>query len=329
MTRVGIFGAGAWGTALAIAARRAGREVRLWAREPEVARAIADQRENTLFLPGVRLDPEIAATTALAGPADADILLLVPPAQHLRALAQSLSAFVPAGRPVVICAKGVEQGTGALMTEAAEPLAHADLMVLSGPTFAAEVAQGLPTAVTLAATDLASGRKVAEALLSRSFRPYVTDDLIGAQIGGAAKNVLAIGCGMCAGRQLGANAQAALLTRGLAEIVRLAVARGGRAETLMGLSGLGDLVLTASSTQSRNYSLGLALGRGQSLEAVLGARVAVTEGVTTAAAIVGLAERLRVSMPIITAVDRILNHDAAIDDVMRELLERPLRDEFA
>jgi glycerol-3-phosphate dehydrogenase (NAD(P)+) len=327
MTRVGIIGAGAWGTALAAAARRAGCQVRLWAREPEVVASIAARRVNALFLPDVTLDPEIAATTDLAEAADAEILLLVPPAQHLRTTAAALAAHVPSGRPVVICAKGIERETGALMTEAADALRHAAVMVLSGPTFAAEVARGLPTALTLAAADKDAGRTVAGTLSSRTFRPYLTTDVIGTQIGGAVKNVLAIGCGIAEGRRLGANARAALLTRGLAEIVRLAVARGGRAETLMGLSGLGDLVLTASSMQSRNYSLGVALGQGRTLADVLGERRAVTEGVTTAAAVTALAGRIGVDMPIAAAVDRILNHGAAIDDAMRALLERPLREE--
>ena len=328
MKRVGVIGAGAWGTALAMAARRAGREVVLWAREPEVAAAIAASGINSLFLPDIALDPAIRATTDLAvAVTDVDVVLLVPPAQHLRAAATALAPLIPAGRPVVICAKGIEQGTGALMTEAAEALRHASLMVLSGPTFATEVARGLPTALTLAAEDQAKGRAVAAALQSRTFRPYLSSDLIGAQIGGAVKNVLAIACGVCEGRKLGSNARAALLTRGLAELVRLAAARGARPETLMGMSGLGDLVLTASSTQSRNYSLGVALGEGRTLQEVLGARRAVTEGVTTATAVVALAARLGVEMPICTAVDWILSHDAGIDEVMARLLERPLREE--
>ena len=327
MNRVGIIGAGAWGTALAMAAQRAGRAATLWAREPEVVASISATRINALFLPGLPLDPAIAATGDLKIAADADIVLLVSPAQHLRAAAKDLSTLIPAGRPVVICAKGIELDTGALMTEAADALNHTALMVLSGPSFASEVAKGLPTALTLAAADQAQGRAVAEALSSRTFRPYLSTDVIGAQIGGAVKNVLAIGCGISEGRKLGSNAKSALLTRGLAELVRLAVARGAKAETLMGLSGLGDLVLTASSTQSRNYSLGVALGEGRTLEDILGARPSVTEGVTTAKAVVALAAKLKVDMPICTAVDRILNHDAAIDDVMRQLLERPLRAE--
>ncbi len=328
MKRVAVIGAGAWGTALAMVARRAGQEAVLWAFEPEVVAGINSAHQNALYLPGIALDPALRATSDLAAAVTgADIVLLVSPAQHLRRLADTLAPNIPAKLPVVICAKGIEQATGALMTEAASALDHASIMVMSGPSFASEVAKGLPTALTLAATDQALGRQVAESLGSRTFRPYLSADLVGAQIGGAVKNVLAIASGMCEGRQLGANARAALLTRGLAEIVRLAVARGGKPETLMGLSGLGDLVLTASSTQSRNYSLGLALGQGRTLAEVLGERRSVTEGVTTAAAVADLAAKLAVEMPICAAVDSILRRDARIDEVMVALLERPLRDE--
>jgi glycerol-3-phosphate dehydrogenase (NAD(P)+) len=283
---------------------------------------------NALYLPEVSLDPAISATGDLARAAQADVLLLVVPAQHLRAIATRLVPHVPAALPVVICAKGIEQGTGALMTEAAGELKSATLMVLSGPSFAGEVARGLPTALTLATSDGVRGRTVAEAIGSRTLRPYLSPDVVGAQIGGAVKNVLAIACGICDGRALGSNARAALLTRGIAELVRFAVARGGQRETLMGLSGLGDLVLTATSMQSRNYSLGVALGQGRTLEEILGARRSVTEGVTTAHAVIDLAAKLSVDMPICDAIHRILSHDAAIDDVLAGLLDRPLKDEI-
>ena len=328
MQSVGIIGGGAWGTALAVIARRAGRDVALWALEPEVVAAVNGQHRNPLYLPDVSFDPAITATTELIAAAPADIIMLVAPAQHLRALCLKLAPHIKANTPVVICAKGIERGTSALMTDVvAEALPQAAMMVLSGPTFAREVALGLPTAITLGAADQGLGRKVAEAISSPTFRPYLTQDVVGAEVGGAVKNVLAIGCGMADGKGLGANARAALLTRGLAEIVRLAVARGGKPETLMGLSGLGDLVLTATSLQSRNYSLGVALGKGQTLDEVLGARRSVTEGVTTAEAVVTLAAKLKVDMPICAAVDRVLNHGAAIEDMLRGLLERPLRDE--
>ncbi|MSO72771.1 MAG: NAD(P)-dependent glycerol-3-phosphate dehydrogenase [Rhodospirillaceae bacterium] len=328
MQRVGIIGAGAWGTALAVVARRAGRDVVIWALEREVIAAVNDRHCNTLYLPEVALDPAIIATADVARSANVDIVMLVAPAQHLRGVCVSLAPHLKPGIPVVSCAKGIERGTSALMTDVVgETLPQAVMMVLSGPTFAREVALGLPTAITLGAADQALGRQVAEAIGTPAFRPYLTDDVVGAEIGGAVKNVLAIGCGMAEGKGLGANARAALLTRGLAEIVRLALARGGRPETLMGLSGLGDLVLTATSLQSRNYSLGVALGQGQTLDQVLGARRSVTEGVTTAEAVATLAVKLKVDMPICAAIDKVLNHGAAIDDMLRGLLERPLRDE--
>jgi len=328
MQRVGIIGGGAWGTALAEVARRAGRDVMLWALEPEVVAAVNAQHCNAVYLPDVPLDPGIVATTNMVAVADADILLLVAPAQHLRKVCATLAPHIKPKTPVVICAKGIERGTSALMTDVvAEALPQAAMMVLSGPTFAREVALGLPTAITLGASDQVLGRTVAAAISSKTFRPYLSEDVVGAEVGGAVKNVLAIGCGMADGKELGANARAALLTRGLAEIVRLALARGGKPETLMGLSGLGDLVLTATSLQSRNYSLGVALGKGQTLDEVLGARRAVTEGVTTAEAVVTLAEKLKIDMPICSAINRVLNHNASIDDMLRVLLERPLRDE--
>jgi glycerol-3-phosphate dehydrogenase (NAD(P)+) len=329
MQRIGIIGGGAWGTALAVVARRAGRDVVLWALEPDVVAAVNHDHLNPIYLPGVVLDPAIKCTGDMAAVAAADILLLVAPAQHLRQICATLVPYIKAGTPVVICAKGIERGSSALMTDVvAEALPQAAMMVLSGPTFAIEVARGLPTAITLGAADQALGRRVAEAISSPTFRPYLSEDVVGAEVGGAVKNVLAIGCGMADGKGLGANARAALLTRGLAEIVRLALARGGKPETLMGLSGLGDLVLTATSLQSRNYSLGVALGKGQTLEQVLGERRSVTEGVTTAEAVVTLAAKLKVDMPICGAINQVLNHGASIENMLRGLLERPLRDEL-
>jgi glycerol-3-phosphate dehydrogenase (NAD(P)+) len=329
MQRIGIIGGGAWGSALALTARRAGRDVVLWAREPEVAAAINRDHANPLFLPGVALDPAIGATTELGQAVrGADALLLVAPAQHLRALATALAPLLPAGMPVVICAKGIEEGSGALMSEVvAATLPQAPLALLSGPTFASEVAGGLPTAVTLACADAALGRRVIAALGTRSFRPYLAADVVGAEIGGAVKNVLAIACGIVMGRKLGDNARAALITRGLAEMVRLALAKGGKPETLMGLSGLGDLVLTCTSLTSRNHSLGVALGEGKALVDILAGRRSVAEGVSSAAAAAALARRLGVDMPITAAVDAILHHGAAIDAAVESLLARPFRSE--
>jgi glycerol-3-phosphate dehydrogenase (NAD(P)+) len=328
MQRIGIIGGGAWGTALAVTARRAGREIILWAREAEVVAAINERHENPLFLPGIAIDAAIAATGELAVAAAADAILLVVPAQHLREIAAALAPSLRPGAAVVICAKGVEAATGALMSEvAAALLPGAPLAVLSGPTFAGEVARGLPTAVTLATADPAVGRAIIAALGTRSFRPYLSDDVVGAEIGGAVKNVLAIACGIVAGRRLGDNARAALITRGLAEMVRLARVKGGRAETLMGLSGLGDLTLTCTGVQSRNHSLGFALGEGKSLSEILGPRRSIAEGVSSAAALGALGRRLGVDMPIVAAVDAILHHAADIDETIAGLLARPFRAE--
>ena len=227
MKNFGIIGGGAWGTALAQILRRAGRQVVLWAREAEVVDAVNRARENPLFLPGVKLEAGITATGSLVEASRADVILLVPPAQHLREIAKTLAPHLAKNTPIVICAKGIEEKTGALMSEAAAAvLPGANLAVLSGPTFAAEVAQGLPTAVTLAAADPELGKTLAEALGARGFRPYVSDDMIGAQVGGAVKNVMAIACGIVMGKHMGDNARAALITRGLAEMVRLARAKG-------------------------------------------------------------------------------------------------------
>lgn len=328
MNRIGIIGGGAWGTALAMAAVRAGRQAVLWAREAEVVDSIAAAHENRLFLPGVALDPAIAATGDLAAAAHSDALLLVTPAQHLRATCRSLRPHLAAGIPVAICAKGIELDSGLLLSEVvAAELPDTPFAVLTGPTFAIEVARGLPTAITLAASDQALGKKLVSALGGSRFRPYLSDDPVGAQIGGAVKNVLAIACGVVEGRQLGDNARAALVTRGLAEMVRLGVALGGRAETLMGLSGLGDLTLTCTSMQSRNTSLGVQLGQGRALADILAERRSVAEGVTTARAVLALAARRQVDMPICQAVRALLDGEAGIDAVMEGLLARPFKTE--
>jgi glycerol-3-phosphate dehydrogenase (NAD(P)+) len=328
MQRFGVIGGGAWGTALAQVLRRAGRDVMIWAREPEVVAAINTSHDNPLFLPGVALDPAIHATGDLAAAAHVDALLLVAPAQHLRAMCKQLGPWLAATTPIVICAKGIEEESGALLSEVvAAGLPQAAVAVLSGPTFAAEVAKGLPTAITLAASDAALGQRLINAIGTREFRPYLTDDVAGAQIGGAVKNVMAIACGIVMGRGFGDNARAALITRGLAETVRLALAKGGKAETLMGLSGLGDLTLTCSSTQSRNHSLGLALGKGEKLDAYVAGRRSVAEGVSSSAAAAALAKMLKVDMPIVSAVDAILHHGAAIDEVIEALLTRPFKTE--
>ena len=328
MKRIGILGGGAWGTALAQVCARAGLDVLLWAREPEVVEAIARDRQNPLFLPGVTLDAAVAATTTAHDLLSTDALLAVVPAQHLRAALADLAADMPRGLPVVLCAKGVEAGSLKLMTEVlAEAAPRAAPAVLSGPSFASEVARGLPTAVTLAAADLDLARALAQAIATPTFRPYDSHAMIGAEAGGAIKNVLAIACGVAEGRGLGRSAQAALITRGFAELTRLAVALGGEAETVAGLCGLGDLVLTCSSETSRNMSLGLAIGRGASLEAALAGKLSVAEGVASAPAVTQLAARNGVETPICEAVRAILAGELDVGPAIAALLSRPLKAE--
>ncbi len=330
MSRIGVIGGGAWGSALAAAAARAGRRVTLWAREPEVVADINERHENRKFLPGVQLPNAVSATDDPARACDAEAVLLVAPAQFMRTIAGNLSAHWQDGVPAVICAKGIEQGSGALMSEAVgEALPQAPLAVLSGPTFAGEAARGLPVAVTLACGDAALGARLVTALGSTRLRPYLSDDLIGAQVGGAVKNVLAIASGIVSGRGLGENARAALITRGLHEIVRLGSALGGRMETLMGLSGAGDLMLTCMSAKSRNYSVGFALGEGQTLEEALGGKSSVAEGVFSAPAVAALARRCGVDMPICFAVDAVLHSGAGIDAAIDALLARPFTAEYS
>ncbi len=325
--RIGVIGAGAWGTALAQVSARAGREVMLWARETEVIASIAERGENGLFLPGIELDEAIRATGDLAALSACDLILVVPPAQHMRA---TLTAFAPHApdAPMVLCAKGIEQGSLKLMTEvAAEVLPGRQIAVLSGPSFAGEVARGLPTAVTLACAEDHCADRIAEIIATPLFRPYLATDLIGAEAGGAVKNVLAIACGIVEGRGLGRSAHAALITRGFAELTRFAVALGGRAETVAGLCGLGDLVLTCSSPQSRNMSVGLALGHGETLEQALAGKLSVAEGVASAPAVAALADKLGVEMPISQAVNAILSGAVDVDHAIAALLSRPLKSE--
>jgi glycerol-3-phosphate dehydrogenase (NAD(P)+) len=326
--RIGIIGAGAWGTALAQVAAGAGRETVLWGREPEVVEAINAAHRNPAFLPNIPLHPNLRATLDFDEVMAADALLLVVPAQRLRAVCERLAPSLPATMPVVICAKGIETESGALMSEiVAGILPQNPATVLSGPTFAREVANGLPTAVTLAGHDRELGARLAGALGTRRFRVYLSDDPVGVQIGGATKNVLAIACGIVEGKELGENARAALLARGLAEIVGLVIAKGGDARTCMGLSGLGDVSLSCNSATSRNMSLGIALGKGESLAEILAARRFVTEGVYTARAVVELARRLGAEMPICAAVDAILAGRTGIDAAIEGLLARPFTHE--
>jgi glycerol-3-phosphate dehydrogenase (NAD(P)+) len=324
----GVIGAGAWGTALAQVAGWAGLDVLLQAREPEVADSIRARRINELFLPDVVLDSRVAVTTDLADLAACDVILAVPPAQHMRSTLQAFAAHHRAGVPVVLCSKGIERGSLKLMTDVlAETLPAAPAAVLSGPSFAAEVARGLPSAVTLACADEALGEALMETLSAPAFRPYLATDLIGAEVGGAIKNVLAIACGMSEGRGLGRSAHAALITRGFAEMTRMGVALGGQAETVAGLCGLGDLVLTCSSPQSRNMSLGLALGQGQTVEQALAGKRSVAEGYESAPAVRELAAKMGVDMPISLAVAALLAGETTVQEVIEDLLSRPLKAE--
>ncbi|MYL97551.1 NAD(P)H-dependent glycerol-3-phosphate dehydrogenase [Novosphingobium sp. FGD1] len=329
--QVGVIGAGAWGTALAqaLAGPRdgdEGTEVLLWAREEALAAQINREHRNSLYLPDAALSPAIRATSELAELAALPVLLVVVPAQFLA----SVIARLPAGsRDLVLCAKGIEAGTGRLMADVATGVAQAErLAVLSGPTFAHEVAAGLPTAVTLACGGGPEQWARLSPLLARpALRPYYSDDVTGAEIGGAVKNVLAIACGVVEGLNLGQNARAALIARGYAEMLRFGLARGARAETLSGLCGLGDLVLTCSSTSSRNFSLGLALGKGLSAAEALSGKSSVAEGAATAPVLAELARREGVQMPIVEAVARLLRGEAPAATVVSDLLARPLRAE--
>lgn len=321
---IGVVGGGAWGTALACLARRAGRRVTVWSRDPAISTAIAQQRANPVYLPGLTFDAGIEAAADLAGLDGCEAVLLACPAQAVRAVAAKL----PGTGPVVICAKGIEATSGLLMPEVlAEVLPGRSLAMLSGPSFAEEAVQGLPTAVSIATVDASLGRDLAAALAAGAFRPYWTDDIAGVSLGGAVKNVLAIAAGIVEGRGLGHNAAAALITRGFAEMARLGLAMGARLETLSGLSGLGDLVLTCNGPLSRNRALGLALGRGTTLARHMEGRRQIVEGEATAPAVLARAARLGIEMPICSAVDAILHRGAAPDEAIRALLARPLRKE--
>jgi glycerol-3-phosphate dehydrogenase (NAD(P)+) len=322
--RIGVIGGGAWGTALAQVAAKAGRDVLLWALETEVVEAINARHENPLFLPEAAIDPAIRATGELADLADCDAWLVVTPAQHMRSVLQRAPAF---DGSLVLCSKGIEERSGELLHDvASEACPHARVAVLSGPTFAHEVAAGLPTAVTLAAEDPDTAEALRSSLARPTFRIYLSDDVVGAEIGGAVKNVLAIACGVVEGAGLGQNARAALIARGFAEMTRFGLALGGRRETLAGLSGLGDLVLTCSSVSSRNYSLGVGLGQGRSAAEMMADSRTVAEGAFTAPVLARLASERGIDMPIVDAVERLLK-GATVDSVLENLLSRPPRDE--
>lgn len=326
--RIGIVGGGAWGTALAIQAVRAGAQVHMLLRDGDLAARMNETRENDLYLPGVKLPSGLTATRNPDDVLQTDAVLLVTPAQFLRESLGAIANKWQQGVPAIICAKGIEKHTGALMENVVrDVLGDVPVAVLSGPTFAQEVAAGLPAALTLACRDREIGKKLVDMIGTASFRPYYSSDVTGVEVAGAIKNVLAIASGVVAGMKLGDNARAALVTRGLAEMSRLAIAMGGRAETLMGLAGLGDLMLTCTGTLSRNYSFGVALGEGQKATDILASRRSVTEGVHTAASVSAVAEKYGVEMPICNAVNQVANHEAALRDTIDALLTRPFRDE--
>lgn len=325
MSKIGVIGAGSWGTALAHILSTEGRDVTLWARSPEVVATIEAMNENDAYLPGIRLHESLKVTESLTKAADADVLLVVTPAQHVRKTLEALKADLGGGRPVVICAKGIELESGLLMSQVAESvIPNGAISIMTGPTFASEIASGSPSAVTLAMKDKDMGEKISEIIGTRFLRTYYTDDLVGAQIGGAVKNVIAIACGAVVGAGLGESSRAALVTRGVTEMGRLAYAMGANKETLMGMCGVGDLILTCTSMQSRNYSFGIEIGQGADPKAILESRTAVTEGFYTSKALTTLAKLNAVEMPICESVYQCLNEGLPLNQAIEKLLDRPL-----
>ncbi len=328
ITRVAVAGAGAFGTALALVAHRAGRHVSLFARDAAQAAMIGVERENARYLPSAEIPADIEITADPDCFRRADLILLAAPSQATRALLERLAPMIPDGVPVVACAKGIERATGLFQSAVVSALLpKARAAALSGPGFAEEIAAELPTAVTVAASDLSLAHEIAAALASERFRPYANDDLIGVELGGAVKNVLAIATGIVAGRALGESARAALIARGLTEMMRLGGALGAHAETFMGLSGLGDLVLTATSRHSRNLAFGMALGEGRRPHELLTAGMPLVEGAHTAEIAARLAREHDVETPIIAAVAAILDGTIGVDAAIGGLVSRPLKAE--
>jgi glycerol-3-phosphate dehydrogenase (NAD(P)+) len=327
--KVGVIGGGAWGTALAILANRAGSRASLYTRNPNVIQQIEEKRSNDIYLPGVFIPPEISVSSSPQEVCKADLVIIATPTNYVRSVCITISDQLKAETPLLIASKGIERGSLMMMSEVVRSVLPGNaIAIISGPNFAEEAAKGLPTATTIACEDKNQWDLLTYAVGGKLFRPYLTDDVIGTQIGGAIKNIIAIACGIAQGRGLGDNASAAIITRGFAEMARLAIARGGRYETLMGLSGLGDLILTCGSPKSRNMSFGLAVGRGQSVKQVLEARGrGATEGVLAAESIIKLARKYEVTMPICQSVYKVLYEDASVDDVMKALLERPFSQE--
>lgn len=326
--RISVLGAGAWGTALALNAARAGRDVVLWGRNHENLEAISTKRQLSAYLPGITFDQPLETTIDMTEAADADCILMVTPAQSTHKIAEEIGFYVKKGTPVVLAAKGLEKGTQRMMSEVlTDYLPQATPAILSGPSFAADVARGLPTAVTIAAPDTMLAEKLCATFSNRTFRPYASTDMTGVQLGGALKNVLAIACGMVQGKRLGASAHAALMTRGFAEMQRLAMKMGSRPDTLMGLSGFGDVALSCSSPQSRNFSFGFALGEGKDLAELFAPGAKLSEGTYTARVACELAEHADVDMPIARAVADVLDRVVTLDGAIERLMTRPLRRE--
>ncbi len=330
MKKIGIIGAGAWGTALAGTVGRGDNDVLIWSRSPKAADSINKNHENEVYLPGLKLSERVVATVDLADLKDRDAILLAVPAQNLRDMCGKIkSVSLATDIPLILCCKGIEKDSFKLTSEVIAEILENPVAILSGPNFADEIAGGLPAGTTLACADKKLGMELVETIGSKLFRAYYSDDIIGAQIGGAVKNVIAIACGIAIGKGLGENARAALVTRGLAEIGRLCLAKGGKYETLMGLSGIGDIMLTCGSLKSRNMSLGYKMGQGKVLQDVIAGQSGVTEGVATAQSVCKLAENLGVEMPICSTVYSVLHEGRSVDEAIKSLLERPFKSEIS
>ena len=327
--KIGVVGAGAWGTALAQLSAKAGCDVTLWAREQDVVTSINERHENEIFLDGITLSEQVTATNQLSDMAGSDFIFMVVPAQFVRSVLAELRGHISENAVIVLCAKGIEQSSGKIMTEVvSEVLPKSPLVVLSGPTFAREVANGLPSAVTIASKYQQVTKKLSEAIGQPTFRPYASRDIIGAEIGGALKNVFAIACGITTGRKMGDNARAALITRSLAEMVRFGEVHGADRSTMMGLCGLGDLILTCSSPQSRNMSLGISIGEGKSVDELMSDRKTVAEGYYTSSVLARICREEKIDLPIVMAVNDILHEGKDVDAVITDLLSRPFISEI-
>lgn len=326
MTKISVIGAGAWGTALAQTYAKAGHQVTLWAREQSLTDIMVETNRNQTYLPSIELDPHLNMTSDLAEAVQADIILNVIPAQYLRANLKAMAPLLRDKQPVVICAKGIEIESHSLLSNVfAEECPKAKAAFLTGPNFAIEIASGLPSASTLACDDLEFGNQIQSALSAKNLRLYLTDDIIGAQIAGAIKNVIAIACGIAHGLNLGESARAALVTRGLAEIARLTTAMGGKRETLMGQCGVGDMMLTCSSMKSRNFSCGVELANGKTMADIIASRNSVTEGISTSKAAVTLIKDYNIDMPIVSGVYACLYEGLSVSDAVTSILSRPSR----